>query len=217
MSVGQPIRHAWRSLRRTPVFTITASLTLVIGVAAVVAIFAVLNGVLLRPLPYGEPDRLVGTWHDLPPLSLKKTNLTSGLYFTYQRLARTIESIGIYQEGAVNVAEPGGTSEPQRVTSAWITATLIPTLQVSPLLGRTFTDAEDIPNGPNLVIISEGMWRSRFGADRGRHRPHDRCERSFSGDRRRDAAEFPLSSCRDAALAPAAARSERGLLRRLQL
>lgn len=167
MSVGQPIRHAWRSLRRTPVFTITASLTLVIGIAASVAIFAVLNGVLLRPLPYGDPDRLVGTWHDLPLLSLNRANQTSATYFTYKRLARTIESIGLYQEGAVNVAEPGGATAPQRVATAWITASLIPTLQVSPLLGRTFTEAEDIPNGPTPVLISEGMWRSRFGANPG--------------------------------------------------
>lgn len=166
MSVGQPIRHAWRSLRRTPVFTITASLTLVIGIAASVAIFAVLNGVLLRPLPYGDPDRLVGTWHDLPAISLNKAQQTSATYFTYKRLARSIEDIGVYQEGAVNVAEPGGASEPQRVTSAWVTASLIATLQVSPILGRSFAEAEDIPNGPDLVIISEGMWRSRFGASR---------------------------------------------------
>jgi len=159
------LRHAWRSLRRTPVFTITASLTLVIGIGAAVAIFAVVNGVLLRPLPYGNPDRLIGAWHDLPPLSLKKANQTSSTYLTYKRLSRSIDGIGIYQESAVNVAEPGGTSEPQRVTSAWITADLLPTLQVSPLLGRNFTEEEDRPKGPDVVIISEGQWRSRFGAD----------------------------------------------------
>jgi predicted permease len=164
---AQPLRHAWRSLRRTPVFTITAALTLIIGVGASVAIFAVLNGVLLRPLPYGQPERLVGIWHDLPPLDLKKANQTPGTYFTYKTFAHSIESIGVYDDGAVNVAEPGGASEPQRLAAAWITASLIPTLQVSPLLGRTFTETEDIPNGPNLVVISEGMWRNRFGADRG--------------------------------------------------
>ncbi|HSA55688.1 MAG TPA: ABC transporter permease [Gemmatimonadaceae bacterium] len=165
MSVAQPLRHAWRSLRRTPAFTITAVLTLVIGIGAAVAIFAVVNGVLLRPLPYGDPERLVGTWHALPGVNLAKANQTSGTYFTYQRFAQTIENLGLAQEGAVNVSEPGGVGEPQRLSSSTITATLIPTLQVSPLLGRNFTDAEDRPDGPEVVIISERLWRNRFAAD----------------------------------------------------
>ena len=86
------IRHAVRSLRRTPAFTLTAILTLVIGIGAVAAIFAVVNGVLLKPLAYGNPDRLVGTWHDLPPLSMTRANQTSAIYFTYKQLAHTIEN-----------------------------------------------------------------------------------------------------------------------------
>jgi putative ABC transport system permease protein len=165
MSTVQPLRHAWRSLRRTPVFTSAAALTLVIGIGASVAIFAVLNGVLLKPLPYGDPDRLVGMWFDMPGVGLNKTNQSSGTYYTFKRLVTSIENAGVSQEGAVNFAEPGGANEPQRITSAWISASLIPTLQVSPLLGRIFTESEDVPNGPNLVIISEGVWRNRFGAD----------------------------------------------------
>lgn len=164
MSVVQLLRHAWRSLRRTPAFTLTAVLTLVIGIGAAVAIFAVVNGVLLRPLPYGDPERLAGIWHDLPGVNLNKANQTSGTYFTYRRFAQTIENAGLYQESAVNVADPGGSTEPQRLASAFITGTLIPTLRVSPLMGRNFSDAEDTPNGPLAVIISEGVWRIRFGA-----------------------------------------------------
>ena len=167
MSGPTSFRFAWRSLRRTPAFTISAVLTLVIGIGASVAIFAVVNGVLLRPLPYGEPERLVGVWHSLPGVSIEKGNQTSGTYFTYQRLAQTIEKIGLSQPGAVNVAAPGGDGEPQRLAVAFITASLIPTLEVSPLLGRNFLDAEDQPNGPIVVIISEALWRSRFGADSG--------------------------------------------------
>ncbi len=159
------LRHAWRSLRRTPVFTVTAALTLVIGFGAAIAIFAVVNGVLLRPLPYGNPDRLVGAWHDLPPLDLKKANQTASTYLTYRKLARTIEGIGIYSEGAANVAAIGGDGEPQRIAASWITVDVIPVLQVSPILGRAFTDEEDRPKAPDVVIISESMWRSRFGAD----------------------------------------------------
>ena len=160
------IRQAARALRRTPVFTITAALTLVIGIGAAVAIFTILNGVLLRPLPYPNSDQLVAAWHDLPPLGLKKAQQTSGTYYTYKRLARTIDGIGIYQEGAVNVAEPGGASEPQRLRAGFITADLIPTVRVTPLLGRNFTADEDLPKGPDVILISEGLWRARFGGDR---------------------------------------------------
>lgn len=167
MSAVTSVRFAWRSLLRAPAFTISAVLTLVIGIGASVAIFAVVNGVLLRPLPYGAPDRLVGIWHALPGVSIDKGNQTSGTYFTYQRLAQSIENIGLSQQGAVNVAAPGGDGEPQRLASASITRSLIPTLDVAPLLGRNFIDAEDRPNGPNVVIIGEALWRSRFGADSG--------------------------------------------------
>ena len=167
MSPAFSLRLAWRSLRRTPAFTVSAVLTLVIGIGAAVAIFAVLNGVLLRPLPFGEPERLVGAWHALPGVSINKGQQTAGTYFTYRRFARSIENMGLSQEGSVNVAAPGGDGEPQRLASSFITATIIPTLRVSPILGRNFTDAEDMPNGPNVVIISEGVWRGRFGADSG--------------------------------------------------
>jgi predicted permease len=165
MSFVQQLRFAARSLRRTPAFTVSAILTLVIGIGASVAIFAVINGVLLRPLSYGDPERLVGAWHALPGVSIEKANQTAGTYFTYKRFARSIVNMGLSQEGAVNLAAPGGDGEPERVTSAYITASLIPTLQVTPLKGRNFSDAEDTPNGPNVVIISEQLWRSRFGSD----------------------------------------------------
>jgi putative ABC transport system permease protein len=165
MSIASFVRPAWRSLRRAPAFTITAATTLVIGIAATVAIFALVNGVLLRPLPYGNPDRLVGAWHDLKAVGIRKGNQTSATYFTYKKLAQSIEGIAVYEEGAVNVSDSRGGAEPQRITTAWISASLIPVLQVSPLLGRNFSEAEDLPKGPDAVIISEGLWRSRFGSD----------------------------------------------------
>ena len=167
MSIAQPLRLAWRSLRRTPAFTVSAILTLVIGIGASVAIFAVVNGVLLRPLPYGDAERLVGTWHALPGVSIEKGNQTSGTYFTYKRFARSIVNMGLSQPGAVNFAAPGGDGEPERVSAAFITASLIPTLQVTPVKGRNFSDTEDVPNGPRVVILSEQLWRTQFGADSG--------------------------------------------------
>lgn len=167
MSLSSVVKPAWRSLRRSPAFTVTASLTLIIGIGAAVAIFALVNGVLLRPLPYGDPDRLVVPYHNMQLIGLAKGNQTQGTYFTYKKLARSLEAIGVYQAGAVNVSDPRGGSEPQRMGSAFVTQSVIPLLQVPPLIGRIFTEAEDAPKGPNVVIISEGLWRSRFGADRG--------------------------------------------------
>ena len=161
------LKHAWRALLRTPAFTLTAVFTLVIGVGATVAIFSVVNRVLLQPLPYGDAERLVGAWHNMPPLSLKHVEQSAATYFSYQRHARTIEGIGVYQEGSANVADASGTGEPQRVGAGWISHTLIPVLQVPPLLGRSFIPEEDRNNGPDVVMISEGTWRTRFNSDPG--------------------------------------------------
>jgi predicted permease len=166
MALFQSVRYALRSLRRTPVFLATATLTLTIGIGASAAIFTILNGVLLRELPYGNPDRLVGAWHDLAPLSMSHAQQTSATYYTYARYAHTIEGIGVYQSGAVNFAPPGG-AEPRRVGAAWVSAAVIPLLQVPPLRGRSFADAEDLPRGPEVAIISEALWRNAFGADGG--------------------------------------------------
>jgi putative ABC transport system permease protein len=165
VSLSAIIRPAWRSLRRTPAFTVTASMTLIIGIGAAVAIFALVNGVLLQPLPYGQPDRLVATYHSLSIPGLDRANQTSGMYFTYKKLARSIEGIGLQQSGAVNVSDPRGGGEPQRIPAVWMTASMLPVLQVSPTVGRNFNEAEDLPKGPDVVLISEGLWRSRFGAD----------------------------------------------------
>jgi predicted permease len=166
MSFSAVLKPAWRSLRRSPAFTVTASLTLIIGIGATVAIFALVNGVLLRPLPYGDPDRLVVPYHSMKIMGLSKGNQTAGTYLTYRKLARSLEAIGVYQRSAVNVSDPRGGGEPQRIGSATITQSVIPLLQVPPLVGRTFTEAEDAPRGPNVLLISEGLWRSRFGGDR---------------------------------------------------
>lgn len=166
MSLSSFVRPAWRSLRRSPAFTVTASMTLVIGIGAAVAIFALVNGVLLKPLPYGDPDRLVVPYHNMQMVGLSKGNQTAGTYRTYKQLARTLETIGVYQRSAVNVSDTRGSAEPQRINSADITQSIIPMLQIPPLLGRNFSDAEDLPKGPNVILISEGLWRSRFGGDR---------------------------------------------------
>lgn len=164
-ALSHDLRHAARSLRRAPAFTITATLVLAIGIGACVTIFAVVEGVLLRPLPFGHPDRLVGAWHDMPSIGLMHQPQAPATYFTYQRLARSLDGIGVYREGEVNVAIVGGAGDPERLADARISATLIPVLQVAPILGRAFSDDDDRPASAPVALISEGLWRSRFGAD----------------------------------------------------
>ena len=132
---------------------------------------------------------------------------TGSTYFAYQRLAHTIEGIGVYREGEVNVAEPGRRRRAGANDQRQISATLIPVLQVSPLIGRTFTDADDRPGAAPVMLISEGMWRARFGGDRkilGRRLER---ERRQSRNRRRHAGAFPLSRGGDAAVDSAPTRS----------
>jgi predicted permease len=161
------LSHSWRALRRAPVFASTVVLTLTIGIGAAAAIFAVVNAVLLRPLPYGHSDRLVGAWHDMPALSLLHGNQTVSTYFTYRRLATTIDGIAMYDDGSINVTDPTGQADPERIPTAWTTANLFPLLQVAPILGRTFSEAEDAPKAETrVVVIGEALWKTRFGGTR---------------------------------------------------
>jgi predicted permease len=166
MSLRDDLVYAWRSLRRAPLFSASVILTLTIGIGSAAAIAAVVNAVLIRPLPYGHPDRLVGAWFDMPAMSLTHAQQTPGTYRTFKQFAHTIEGIGLYQDGSLNVSDPDGRGDPERLSSAWTTASTIPLLQVSPILGRTFTEAEDVAKGPLVTLISEGLWKSRYGGDK---------------------------------------------------
>ena len=159
------LRYATRGLLRTPIFSITAIITLVLGIGAAAAMFAIVHGVLLAPLPYGSPDRLVAvSMVDLRSPELRRILQPPGAYYTYERFARRIEDIGFYRTGSANFRSEGGSSDAERLTATWITASMIPTLQVSPLFGRAFTREEDRVRGPNAAIISERTWRTRFRA-----------------------------------------------------
>jgi len=165
MNPWSSIAYALRSLRRAPGFSIAVVATLTIGIGSAAAIFAVVDAVLLRPLPYGHPEQLVGAWHDLPPIGLMKAQQTTGTYYTYKRLAHTIAGIATYNSGSANVSDPDGRAEPDRLPVAYVTANLFPLLEVQPRLGRAFTEAEDVKDGAQVAMISDALWRTRFGAD----------------------------------------------------
>ena len=158
------LRHALRSLKRTPVFTVAAILTLVLGIGSVTSMFAIVYGVLLEPLPYGNPDRLVSV--GLQTTELRRIQQPPGVYFTYRRFARRLDDVAFYRTGNANIWTGDGDDLPERVTATWVTASMIPLLQVRPLLGRSFTTDEERLNGPNAVILSESLWRTRFNAAR---------------------------------------------------
>jgi putative ABC transport system permease protein len=157
-------RQAFRSLKRTPVFTAAAILTLVLGIGSVAATFAIVYGVLLAPLHYGQPDRLVSL--RLGTAELRRIDQPPAVFFTYHRFARRIGDIGFYRTGNANIWVGDGTSDtPERVTATWVNASMIPLLRVKPLLGRSFAADEDRVRGPNVAVLSEYVWRTRFNAD----------------------------------------------------
>lgn len=154
--------HALRSLKGTPVFTIAVILTLVLGVASVGSMFAIVHGVLLAPLPYGDPDRLVSV--GLEAAKLQRMKQPSAVYFMYERFAQHLDDVGFHRTGNANLWTEGGSDAAERVTATWVTASMMPLLRVPPLLGRSFTAEEELPGGAGAVILSESEWRTRFDA-----------------------------------------------------
>jgi predicted permease len=155
-------RHALSRLGRTPLFTLTASLTLSLAIGANTAVFALIDRVVLRPLPYPQSDRLLELDHGSRVLNLSSgVGMTSGLYYQYQR-ARTLESLAIYQQSESTLVTDGA---PAQIQIAHATASLADVLRVPPQVGRWFADSETAPGGPALVVLSHGLWVRRFGAD----------------------------------------------------
>jgi predicted permease len=156
----QDVRYAVRQLWRSPAFAITAVLTLALGIGATSAIFSVVNGVLLRPLPYSQPDRLVmiyGHWN------LKnQAELSESEYWDMREQAHAFERIAAYADGSANLT---GSGTPERLLVGVCTADMLPVLGVTPALGRGFTAEEDRPGQPQVALLSDGLWRRRFGAD----------------------------------------------------
>src|SRR5678815_5164976 len=144
------LRYALRSLKRTPVCTVAAILTLVLGIGSVAAMFAIVYGILLAPLPYGQPDRLVNVSLQTP--ELRRIQQPPGVYFTYKRFSRSLSDVGFYRTANANIWTDGDGDAPERVTATWVTASTIGMLQVAPLIGRSFTNDEDRPNSPTVVI-----------------------------------------------------------------
>jgi len=159
-NVSREIRQVVRKLLRTPGFTAVAVLTLAVGIGANTAIFSVVEGVLLRPLPYPDADRLVGMWHTAPGMDIPQFEQSNTSYTLYRERSRTFEQIGLVGRRTVTLS---GDGEPIRVASATATASLFRVLGVPADRGRTFTEDEDDPGGPNVVVLGHDLWSERYG------------------------------------------------------
>jgi predicted permease len=154
------LRQIFRRLRRTPMFTVIVLFTLAAAIGANTAVFSVVDGVLLKPLPYPHAGRLVGVWHSAPGLNIAELNMAPSNYFVYHDQSRTFQNVGIYSGDSASVT---GVGEPQQVPALDVTASILPTLGIPPLIGRTFTQKDDSPGAPKTVVLMYGYWQRKFG------------------------------------------------------
>jgi putative ABC transport system permease protein len=157
------LRYAIRTLLNKPGFTIIATLALALGIGANTAIFSVVNAVLLRPLPYRQPDRLVMIWQRLTGASAyPKLPCSAPDYIDYRDQTQTLENVAAFDDTSFTLVTSTGS---ERVSGTRVSANLFPLLGIPPLRGRTFTTDEDQFAHDNVVVLSYGTWRRRFGSD----------------------------------------------------
>ncbi len=156
------IRHALRRLARSPGFTAPTIVTLGLGIGAYTAIFSVVYGVLLQPLPFRDSDRLIGVWQTAPGVKIKDLNASIADYVTYREHSQTFEDVALWNTRAVTVTE---FDDPERVDGMNATWRLLPMLGVRPLLGRDFNEEDGVPGKPDVMMLSHAYWQRRFGGD----------------------------------------------------
>ena len=159
----EDIRYALRLLAKNPAFTLATVGTLALAIGATTAIFSVVQGVLLQPLPYHEPERLVRVW-EVSPQGENRNVVSPGNYLDWRDRARAFESLGAHS-GTFAIALTGA-GEPLTVGAARVTPSAFDTLSVQAHAGRLFNEEEGRQGGPPAVLISDRLWRQRFGADR---------------------------------------------------
>jgi predicted permease len=161
-TLWQDVHYGFRQLLRNPGFTTVAVITLALGIGANTAIFSVVNGVLLKPLPYPHPEELVAVWDTAPGLNFNDLNPSPSDYFIFREQNRTFKDIGLYMGRSVNVT---GLAEPEHVSSLDVTDGLLPILGASPMLGRSFTRSDDSPGSAKTALLTYDYWQRKFGGD----------------------------------------------------
>jgi putative ABC transport system permease protein len=157
------IAFTLRMLRKSPVFALSAILAAGLGIGATSAIFSIVDGVLLRPLPFPRSDRLVNVWESTQKRNIPRLVAAPGNYYDWRTQNQVFSAIGAYEQNTFNLATPDG--EPERFVGAVCDPGFFAALQIAPILGRTFTEDEDLPDHGNVVVLSFNLWQQRFGAD----------------------------------------------------
>ena len=160
--IWSDLRFGARTLGRAPGFTFVAAITLALGIGANTAIFSLVNGILLQPLPYDEADRLVGVWNTAPGLDVEQITQSPALHFTYEDEGSVFEDLGLWNRGTTAVT---GLDEALQEDAIWVTDGLFRALRVQPVIGRRFSREDDTPETPMTAILSNRYWRSSFGSD----------------------------------------------------
>ena len=161
-SLFTQLNQVLRRLARAPMFTAITLITLAAGIGANTAVFSVLESVLLRPLPYAHPNELAAIRLTAPGINIKDFELSPSDYFVFREQSTTFQDIGLYQGDSVSIT---GTAEPEQVDALIVTDGMLPILGISPMLGRTFTKADDSPGAPDTAMLTYGYWRRKFGGD----------------------------------------------------
>ena len=154
------IKYSLRSLVKAPAFAAITILTLALGIGANTAIFSVVNAVVLKPLPYPQPERLVFLYSQFPTLGFDKFWMSTPEFLEYRQWSTSFEAMGAYTTGASNL----GAEQPMRPNRAIVTHDLMTTLGVRPLLGRSFTEEDSRPGAEDVAILSAELWERAFGA-----------------------------------------------------
>jgi putative ABC transport system permease protein len=161
-TLAQDIRYAVRALRRTPGFTFIALATLAVGIGANTAIFSVVDAVLLKPLPFAEPGRLVRVYQTLPSQGVDSGGASYPNYADWAERVRSFEDLGGFRMHDFTLTERG---EPALVVAATVTSNVFRLLRARPLLGRTLLVSDDAPGAAPVAVLTEKLWRQRFGGD----------------------------------------------------
>ena len=156
------LRYAFRNLLKSPGYAIVTILTLALGIGANTAIFSVVNGVILKPLPYREPDRLIFITSQFPTLGFDQFWVSAPEFMEFRERNQSFEDVGAYTAGAVNL---GTQDQPRRVNSAIITSELMPVLGTQPIRGRPFNRPDTLPGAEDVGILSEEIWQAAFNRD----------------------------------------------------
>jgi len=159
---AQDVRYSLRQLKRNPGFNAVAIITLALGIGATTAIFTVVNGVLLRPLPYPHPEELVAVQEILGEYG-QNPYAWNREFAAWRKQSRTLSLVAAYMDFEANFT---GSGEPERITCGMATTSFFSILAARPLVGRLFLPEEDRPGGPPVAILSEALWKSRYGGDR---------------------------------------------------